>query len=84
MEEPTIFLVTMLFSSKTMLKNCLLLLKWQFYSCCFGLSGNQDFPELLQKSFITSTKLKKPKGSFTQAISTWHFRQATRFQTEIA
>ena len=28
MEEPTIFLVTMLFSSKTMLKNCLLLLKW--------------------------------------------------------
>ena len=24
-------------------------------SCCFGLRGNQDFPDFLQKSFITST-----------------------------
>ena len=25
------------------------------YSCCFSLGGNIDFPEFLQKSFITST-----------------------------
>ena len=25
------------------------------YSCCFGLRGNLDFPDFLQKSFITST-----------------------------
>ena len=25
------------------------------YSCCFGLRGNMDFPDFLQKSFITST-----------------------------
>ena len=25
------------------------------YSCCFSLEGNLDFPEFLQKSFITST-----------------------------
>ena len=25
------------------------------YSCCFGLWGNLDFPDFLQKSFITST-----------------------------
>ena len=24
-------------------------------SCCFGLRGNLDFPDFLQKSFITST-----------------------------
>ena len=25
------------------------------YSCCLGLRGNLDFPDLFQKSFITST-----------------------------
>ena len=25
------------------------------YCCCFGLRGNLDFPDFLQKSFITST-----------------------------
>ena len=25
------------------------------YSCCFSFGGNLDFPEFLQKSFITST-----------------------------
>ena len=25
------------------------------YSCCFGLRGNLDFPDFLQKSFITLT-----------------------------
>ena len=25
------------------------------YSCCFGLRGNLDFPDYLQKSFISST-----------------------------
>ena len=25
------------------------------YSCCFSLGGNQDFPDFLQKSFITLT-----------------------------
>ena len=25
------------------------------YPCCFGLRGNLDFPDFLQKSFITST-----------------------------
>ena len=25
------------------------------YSFCFGLRGNLDFPDFLQKSFITST-----------------------------
>ena len=25
------------------------------YSCCFGLRGNIDFPDFLQKNFITST-----------------------------
>ena len=25
------------------------------YSCCFGIRGNLDFPDFLQKSFITST-----------------------------
>ena len=33
------------------------------YYCCFNLGGNLDFPELLQKSFITSTTgqhLKNP------------------------
>ena len=25
------------------------------YSCCFGFRGNLEFPDFLQKSFITST-----------------------------
>ena len=25
------------------------------FSCCFSFRGNLDFPEFLQKSFITST-----------------------------
>ena len=25
------------------------------YSCCFSFGGNLDFPEFLQKSFMTST-----------------------------
>ena len=25
------------------------------YSCCFGLRGNLNFPDFLQKSFLTST-----------------------------
>ena len=25
------------------------------YCCCLGLRGNLDFPDFLQKSFITST-----------------------------
>ena len=29
------------------------------YSCCFSFGGNLDFLELLQKSFITTTGLKK-------------------------
>ena len=28
------------------------------YSCCFDLRGNLDFPDFLQKSFITSTTAK--------------------------
>ena len=29
------------------------------YSCCFGLRGNVDFPDFLQKSFITSTNVHR-------------------------
>ena len=29
------------------------------YSCCFSLGGNLDFPEFLQKRFITSTTGQK-------------------------
>ena len=29
------------------------------YCCCLGLRGNLDFPDFLQKSFITSTPGRK-------------------------
>ena len=32
------------------------------YSCCFSLGGNLDFPDLLQKSFTTSTAVSKNRS----------------------
>ena len=40
----------MLFSSKTMLKNCFLLLKW-YILAFFGWRGNLSFPDFIQKKF---------------------------------
>ena len=49
MSESALNVKTMLFLSKTMLKN-----RFSFkisYSCRFGLRGNLDFPDFLQKKF---------------------------------
>ena len=37
------------------------------YSCFFGLRGNLDFPDFLQKSFITSIPGLAVKGVDSQA-----------------
>ena len=50
------------------------------YSCCFSLGGNQDFPEFLQKRFLTSMTgycwssygppiIKKSQGLLRQQVS---------------
>ena len=34
------------------------------YSCCFGFRGNLEFPDFLQKSFLTSTTGRNPSCLF--------------------
>ena len=38
------------------------------YSCCFGLGGNLDFLDFLQKSFLTSTTGGVKRELFTECI----------------
>ena len=51
----------MLFSSKTILQNCLLLLKWAILAY-FGLRGNIDFPDYLQNKFY-NINYRTPKAA---------------------
>ena len=53
----------MLFSSKTILQNCLLLLKWAILAY-FGLRGNIDFPDYLQNKFY-NINYRTPVPTYT-------------------
>ena len=47
------------------------------YSCCFSWGGNLDFPEFLQKSFITSTT-----GEICVLSAAWkRYRTSARIQS---
>ena len=44
-----------LFVSKTILEKLFISFRISYY-CCFGFKGNLEFPDFLQKGFITSRK----------------------------